>query len=1088
MAAAMALFAPALAHAQSIVSTILGGVSDGAPALSATLNIPAGVTADRNGNVYVALKGSHQVVRVDSGGTVWLVAGTGAGGSSGDDGPAKAATLLTPVALAIDSAGNLYIADSQANRVRRVGTDGTIAAFAGNGYAGSSGDGGPATNASLSNPTALAVDGAGDVLIADTGNNTIRMVTPDGLIAKVAGDGTKASSASGSPALTAHLNAPAGVATDSAGNIYIADTGNNWVYRLGPSNTLILYAGSTPSSSSPGFGGGTPDPTIATNATLVSPTSLAVDSTGNLYFVEYGAPRVREVTPAGKISSFAGTGTGGSDGDGGLAQSATLNVLGIAVDFHNNVLIADGVSDRVRIVTAADGVINTLAGNGLGGINAYGIALVGNSLYFSDTATNYIRMLNLSTGQLNVVAGNGQSGFSGDGNPATSANLNNPRGVALDQSGNLYIADMGNNRVRRVGTDGKINTFAGNGQGTTTGDGYLATSASVHQPAAVAVDASGNVFVCEYSGQVVRKVATNGYISTVAGTGSGGAPGAETGIGIDQRLSFPQGLSFDSSGALLIADTNNNRIRRLTADGVITTVAGSSSGGSTGDGSPATSATLRTPMGAFSDTWGNLYIADSGNSKIRRVSPDGVISTVAGTGTSGFIGDGSPATAFQFNSPSAVIAGSGSGCTALVADTQNGRLRQVSPSIDYAFTTNPPGLQVIVDGQTQATPVTVGWLPGTHHQVDEPGVQTGSAGVRYLPTGSQTFDVVCGPGRMSVVMTFATQYLLSVATDHGGTVAPGAGWVDSGTSLTLNAAPNPGYTFGGWEGDCKGTASCTLVMDGPKSIKADFAPAQVLKATIASGGVVGAGLSVPAVAALAPDGIAIAFGTNFAPTGTLSVVSSANLVQGKVSAELDGVCVLVGTTMAPVLALTPTQVNFQVPETVAPGTVQVQVATGCGTVNEVRSQAVAVSVQNAAPEFFYFVQTSSGQNPIAAVDASTGVDVGPAGLLSGATFSPAMPGDVLTLYATGLGLTNPEIVAGELPAAAATIDGTIQVSVGGTILAASDVLYAGVTPSAAGLYQINIHLPASIPSGEQPVLMTVSGFASPKGPYINVQQ
>jgi len=277
-------------------------------------------------------------------------------------------------------------------------------------------------------------------------------------------------------------------------------------------------------------------------------------------------------------------------------------------------------------------------------------------------------------------------------------------------------------------------------------------------------------------------------------------------------------------------------------------------------------------------------------------------------------------------------------------------------------------------------------------------------------------------------------------------------------------------------------------MTGPRSVKADFAPAQVLGASLSSGGVVGAGLSTPPVSALSPNAIAIVFGTGFAPAGTLSVAGADNLVNGRVATELNGVCVLVGSAWAPILALTPTQINFQAPDTLTPGKVPVEVVTGCGTAYEARSGAELVASQSASPEFFYFVPGASGQNPIAAINAISGVYVGAPGLAAGASFVPAKPGDALTLFATGLGLANPAVRAGVLPAAAAAIAGDFHIFVGSTELAAADVLYAGVATGNAGLYQINIRLPDSTPDGDLPVRMTVNGIATPAGGYITVKR
>jgi uncharacterized protein (TIGR03437 family) len=277
-------------------------------------------------------------------------------------------------------------------------------------------------------------------------------------------------------------------------------------------------------------------------------------------------------------------------------------------------------------------------------------------------------------------------------------------------------------------------------------------------------------------------------------------------------------------------------------------------------------------------------------------------------------------------------------------------------------------------------------------------------------------------------------------------------------------------------------------MTGPKSVKADFAPLTVLNPVIANGGVAGAGLSSPPVTALSPNGLAIVYGSGFAPAGTATVAGQSTLVNGAVSTEMNGVCVLVGSTAAPILALTSTQVNFQTPQGLPLGTVSVQVVTGCGTTNAVRSTPVNVTLQSASPEFFYFLETPSGENPIAAVDDTTGAFVGTPGLLNAGSFAPARQGDLITLYAAGLGLTNPNIAAGQLPAAASSITGSIQVSIGSSVLAPATVLYAGVTPSAVGLYQINIQLPNSIPDGNQPVSVVVNGIASPATGYITVKQ
>ena len=590
---------------QSVITTLLGAAPDGIAALSATLNTPSAAAADSKGNVYVALKGTRQVVRIGGDGIVWTVAGNGAQGVSGDGGPAKAATFNQIAALAVDGDGNLFICDSAAHRIRRVGTDGIVTAFAGTGRSGNSGDGGPALQAAFNSPSGIVFDNSGNLLVADTGNHVIRKISPDGTVTRIAGVGKRGSEGNDGPAIQANLDTPQGLAVDSAGNIYIADTGNNWIRQIAPDGTLTRYAGRDTSSSS-GFPGGQGDPNIATNATLSTPTSLATDQVGNVYVLEYGAIRVRRITLDGKIANYAGTGTGGSAGDGGIARSAPINALGIAIDRNNSLVLADGVSNKVRVVTAADGIINSIAGNGLASYNPRALAVKGNVLYFTDG--NRVRTFDLSTRALGIAAGDGQSTYSGDDGDATIASLNSPRGIGFDSSGRLYIADTGNNRVRRVGTDGKISTVAGNGTVTSssnpTSDLAAATSTTINEPIGISVDSSGKLYIAERSGNRIRVVGTDGIINTLAGTGSAGSPDAESGTATSQKVSFPQGVTAESGGSVLIADTGNNRIRRILPDGTITTVVGSGASSFTGDGGPAAVGSLRSPNAVAVDATG----------------------------------------------------------------------------------------------------------------------------------------------------------------------------------------------------------------------------------------------------------------------------------------------------------------------------------------------------------------------------------------------------------------------------------------------------------------------------------------------------
>jgi sugar lactone lactonase YvrE len=826
---ALLIAVAACGQAQSVITTILGetpGAPNGVPALAAGLNLPVAVASDGKGNVYVSLRQAHQVVRIDSTGLLWLVAGTGAFGNqgpSGDGGPAISATLSYPAGLAFDSSGNLYIADSGSNRIRMVDGQGVIHTFAGNGNNINAGDGGLAIDASLNSPSAIVFNASGDLLIVDTGNNEIRMVSPSGIMSKVAGTGNAAFDGVNGTAATAAFNAPSGIALDHLGNIYVADTGNQLVREISTAGITSVIAG-TPSQAG-SFGDGRQ----ANTAELKNPGSLAFDTAGNLYVADIGNDRVRRIATNGVISNYAGSGTGGDSGDGGYAITANISLAGIAIDPQNNLLIADGPNYRVRFVAATSGLISTIGGNGLVSYTPENLYLNGDSLYFSDTGADRIRQFSLSAGASSISAfiGNGQQAWDVTDDIALSARLNAPRGISMDSKGNLYFADSGNDVVRMVTPQGALVNLAGDDQIIDAGDGALAYNAVVDNPVDVAVagDKSGNLYILEEAGNRIRVITPNGNIATYAGTGTLGAPPTPTGTALSQPFNNPQGLATDSTGALYVADTGNNLIRKITTDGNIATLVGTGAEGYAGDGGPAISATLRSPAAVAVDSYGNLFIADTRNDVVREVGADGIISTVAGipsaTPVAGYNGDGSPATSYSLNQPNAVIIGPN--CSVLVADTGNQRIRQVFPAVAYAVTTTPPGLQVLADGQTVSTPATLNWLPGTSHQLGVVTPQAGTTGTQYVSSGSaQTISVACGAPRASASVSYTTEYYLTITAGAGGTVSQSSGFETAGASVTLTATPAAGYVFSGWQGACTGTGACQVTMNAPESVTAQF--------------------------------------------------------------------------------------------------------------------------------------------------------------------------------------------------------------------------------------------------------------------------
>jgi sugar lactone lactonase YvrE len=331
------------------------------------------------------------------------------------------------------------------------------------------------------------------------------------------------------------------------------------------------------------------------------------------------------------IRTVAGSGAIGSGGDGGIATSAQVlpfdgdgntSAGGVAVDSAGNVYIGDAGNDRVRRVTAG-GLIYTVSSSLFYPI---GIAVdpAGN-LFIADTGNSRVLKVTVD-GVVRIVAGNGRLGYSGDGGQATSASLNAPTGIAVDAAGNLYIADLFNNRVRKVTTDGVIRAVAGSGIPGFAGDGGPAASALLNNPYGVAVDASGSLYIADRGNNCIRKVAADGSISTIAGNGTFGFSG-DGGPAFSAQLNSPIGVALDAAGNIFIADTGNDRVREIASDGVIRTVAGNGAFGFSGDGGPATSAKIGYIAGIAVDSAGNLFIADTDNHRVRKVSVNPPVSS-----------------------------------------------------------------------------------------------------------------------------------------------------------------------------------------------------------------------------------------------------------------------------------------------------------------------------------------------------------------------------------------------------------------------------------------------------------------------------
>ena len=655
---------PSLALAQFYnISTIAGNglirFQGGSQAVNTVLIVPTAVAVDASGNAYVSDTYFNQVFRITPGGAISVYAGNGQPGFSGDGGPSTAAQLSIPRGLAVDSSGDLYIADSGNARVRKVSPNGGISTVALEPYGVSW----------------VAVDRAGDLYIS--GGHFIFRVDPSGVSTTIAGTGTPGFSGDGGPATAAMLFAPRGLRVDSAGNVYVADSTNNRIRKITPQGIISTVAG----SANGGFSG---DGGLAVGADLLLPADVSLDAHGNLYISDSGTGRLRVVNAAGVISTVAG---GGASLEDGAPLGATLAPYGIAADSNGNILVADPSYRQVRQVTPPKsittiaGVLPTAtAGNNLPAtstflLDPFGVAVdaIGN-VYISDPVDYRIREVSPS-GAITTVSGNGIPGYSGDGGPASQAELGNTDDMGIDPNGNLYVA-VGD--VRRISSGGIITTVAGNGVLGYFGDGGLATSAELLGPGDCVADSAGNLYISDRGNNRIRRVDPNGIISTFAGNGKAGYTG-DSGLATQAELFSPLQLALDTAGNLYMADWGNSVVRKVTRAGIITTVAGGGPAfGPPGDGGPATAATIGGNLqGIAVDSAGNLYITS--NSRIRKVNAaTGIISTIAGTGTAGFSGDGGLATNATLSGAQSIAVDSSGNI--YFADESNWRVRKLTPA------------------------------------------------------------------------------------------------------------------------------------------------------------------------------------------------------------------------------------------------------------------------------------------------------------------------------------------------------------------------------------------------------------------------
>lgn len=653
------------------ITTIAGGVpflGDSGLATNATFNGPQDVLVDSNGNILISDSGSGRIRRIDDTNVITTIAGTGAITSNGDNSLAIAAGLNVPTSTAIDSAGNIFIADSRGDRVRKIDArTGIITSAVGTGINGFSGDNGQANNARLSFPIGVAIDSFDNLYIADSGNSRIRKVNlKTNIITTVAGSSRSGFSGDGGPATLASLGFVNQVNVDSLGNIFIVDNSldpeaNARIRRVDIRTGVITTVAGNGSFR---FNGDN----IPALSASIDPFDVEIDQAGNIFFADLANHRIRRVDArTAIITTVAGNGISAFSGDGTLATNASLSAPnGIALDGMGNLIIADQLNNRVRKVDARTGIITTIAGSELPiGDNDLAIkANVGDpfsvvvessgNILISDTGNRRVRRVNINNGSITTIAGNGTLGFSGDNGPATEASFA-PNTIAQDSNGNIFIVDPVFHVVRRITPTGTINTVAGTGRFGFSGDNGPATNAQLDSPRGIAVDSAGNLFIADLFNNRIRRVdARTGIITSVAGNGRANITG-DGGPATQASLAFPLAVTVDKNNNIFILDLVGNLVRRVDArTGIITTIAGTGDASFSGDGGPAINAAINTAFGLTADNNGNLFIADTGNSRIRRIDASGIITTVAGNNTPDYSGDGLSATTASLNRPKGI--------------------------------------------------------------------------------------------------------------------------------------------------------------------------------------------------------------------------------------------------------------------------------------------------------------------------------------------------------------------------------------------------------------------------------------------------
>lgn len=994
------------------VNTIAGTFPLGneGPATNAILGRPRHLVYDRSGNLYVADTDNNQIRRIGRDGRIVAIAGNTVRGNGGDGGAALQASLDRPRSIAVD--GNLlYIADDFNLRVRVVNLEtGMIEAYAGSGVSGFAGDGGPAGNARFRSVGYVTLDAQGNLLISDTLDHRVRRVNRQtGIITTVAGIGTRGAAADGSPANTAPLNSPEALAADAAGNLYIANRGNARILRVDPAGNIRRIAGTLTSFT-------IADNIPALETFMFEPAGLALDAAKRLLYVtDWGLCTVRAINlETGFIDTVVGNGERpcgyGGDGEGG--RTAVLGgPWGVALDSTGNLAISDLENYRIRRLSP-NGTVDTIAG---------------------------------------------RVPFAGDGGPATAAIFFQPWTAISDGAGGYLVADSSNCVIRRISAAGLVSTFAGrpgNCGGAANTDGLPAAQATFNYPVGLVRDARGNVYVSE--GSRVRRISgEDGRVSSVA-----------------RNLSGPWGIALDAAEEnLYVAESSGNRITRIAlAAGTAAVYAGpvGGTGGFAGDGGVASAARFEFPADVAVDRNGNVYVADLFNQRIRRIEANTLrVSTVAGNGTSEATADG-PA------------GGSGLPLPTSVAVAPDGMLYAASGQRIVRIT---PGsnsqVQAIAGAVTGGLAGDGGLGPNARFNVPTSVrlagatlLVTDSANHRIrtlTPVRAAAVAILSGNNQSGGAGTLLTAPLVVQVRLADGTPVPGVPVAFTASAGTLDPA-RPVLT--GADGQAAvalllpataGAVTVTAAVEGlpPVTFSATATPVvTVVRPRISS--VITAG-AFGAARRIAPGAWIEIYGTNLARE--TRQWSGDDFVGGAAPTTLGGVRVVINDRPAFVQLISPGQINALAPDGLATGQISVQVINSDGP-----GEPFLVEAAPRAPALLAPAAFAAGGVQYAVALLPDGVFAGPENLIPGAAFRPARAGDRLVFYGVGFGATTPAVPAGQV-AGQATALPNLRVRFGDR---EAMVEYGGLAGGFVGLYQLNVVVPEGV-AGDAPLAVSVDG-------------